>query len=491
MLGRISIINFFFFGTIFYSACNKEFQGTDAGNQLPETYTLIDTIIRIGDDRLTSQVNLQWWGNDADGLIQGYEFSFDSVITDETIWIYTEKQDSIFILAPEAGEDTADFIFHIRAIDNYGEKDASPARLIIPVKNSPPIISIIPGINNPIKSFPVIKYFWSASDPDGNENISQFELYFNDTTNTAFILNQSVSSATFAAQDPVVDLLSCNVYANASSLPEEIQIEGLIGDAWNRLWIRAIDQSGAKSNFAVSDSIYIKKVKSNILFVDGYASASPISFYKNGFSAVGFNTIDTIQIFEKVGGIYTQQSADNLTQEKIFSLFDVIVWFSNDANNSLSLAQKTTTTFFNDGGKMLMSVYISSSFDPLSNFLDFTPISSLTDPEDTTLILDLAAQLLPDDLSFPTLQASSIVSIVKPLELQTGAEVLYQAELTAKDNATLTFSDWNGNSVIIAKKKNLSGNTNFVFSALELQKLDGLATMNLFFEKILLDEFGL
>ena len=265
----------------------------------------------------------------------------------------------------------------------------------------------------------------------------------------------------------------------------------LNGNAWNKLYIRAVDQSNAKSEFAVSDSVFVKKVSSNVLLVNGYSTTTNEIYYGSYLSAAGFPVFDTIQIFQTSGGDYTQQSADNLTQGKVFDLFDLIIWCSNDADNSFSLAQKTTESFFNSGGKMLMSVYISLLSTALSNFLDFTPITSLVDPVDTTLILDLGAQLIPIDDSNPILQGTSIISIVKPMNLQIGAEAMYNAELTAKDEINLTFTPWTGNSTVIASKNDFAGNTNFVISTLELHKLDGLITMNDFFLMILIEEFEL
>jgi hypothetical protein len=472
-------------------SCQKEFAGEQNVNLAPETFTIIDTIIRIGDDRLTSQVTLNWWGNDADGFVTAFEYTFDAEITESTMWHFTDKVDSTFILAPEPGQDSANYVFHIRAIDNNGLKDPSPAVLIIPVKNSPPSVVFIPGINNPVKSFPVLKYFWSASDPDGENNVTAFELCFNDTTADAYTLDKYATSALFQAQDATADDFVCDVFINASPTPAAYPIQGLKANVWNVLYIRAVDQSGAKSAYTAADSVFVKKVSSTILLVDGYTVDSPVSFYSENLLANGFAIPDTIQIFEKIGGVYSQQSADNLTQEKVFALFDVIVWFSNDADNSFSLAQKTSSTFFSAGGKMFMSVYISSSFDPLSNFLDFTPIASLVDPVDTTLILDAGAVLTPFSTSYPSLAGTSIVGIVKPIILQPGATALYDASLTAKDDITITFSPWEGESTVIAKKTGSDGAVNFVIATLEMQKLNGLANMEDFFHEVFIDEFGL
>lgn len=484
-----------FFGLLCFAmvltSCNRELEGIISANLSPETHTVADTIIRFGDDRLESEVELRWWGDDSDGFVTGYEFTFEAVITPATIWNYTELQDSTFILAPPAGADSADYVFHVRAIDNSGEKDPSPATLVIPVKNSPPTVVIIKGINTPLKTFPVLKFYWEGNDPDGADNLLQYEVYFNDTLNEPYILDKTVTSAIFEAQDPMITDLDCDVYQNASTSPNALSINGLKANTWNKLFIRAVDQSEAKSDFAISDSVFVKKVNSNVLMVNGYTTTTNETFYGNNLIASGIAVFDTTQIFEQVAGNYTQQSADNITQGKVFALFDVIIWFSNNADNSFSLAQKTTEAFFNSGGKMLMSVYISSSFDPLSNFLDFTPIAELVNPVDTTLILDLGAQLNPLDVEYPTLQGTAIVGIVKPIILQIGASPLYEAELTAKDNITLSLTPWAGISTVIAKKSDFAGNTNFVISTLELNKLDGLLNIQDFFQKILVDEFGL
>ncbi|HNI52923.1 MAG TPA: hypothetical protein PK511_00255 [Chitinophagales bacterium] len=477
-------------GALLTGSCSRDFLGEEALNLAPETYLVTDTIIRFGDDRLESEVTLQWWGDDEDGFVTGYEFTFDEVITDATIWQYTESQDSTFILAPPPGEDSADFVFHIRAIDNHDLADPTPAALTVPVKNSPPAIIIIPGLNTPKKSFPALRYYWESSDPDGAQNLSHVELFFNDTTGTPYILPSTVTSAIFQAQDPTALTLNCEVFANGGTIAEDILMNGLMANAWNKLYVRAVDQSNAKSAFAIADSVFVKQVHSTVLLVNGYSTTTNEAFYMSHLSANGIAVVDTMQIFESVGGVYTQQSADNLTQGRIFAMFDAIIWFSNNADNSFSLAQKTTESFFNNGGKMLMSVYISSSFDPLSNFLDFTPIASLVNPVDTTLILDLGASLSAEVADWPDLQGTSIVGVVKPINLQIGATPLYTATLTAKDNVALTFTPWTGVSTVMASKTDGAGQTNFVISTLELNKLDGLLNMDSFFEKVMIDEFG-
>jgi len=483
--GSYAIIAFMVF-----AACNRDISGDMLANLAPETSLVTDTIIRFGDDRLESEVSLNWWSDDKDGFVVGYEFTFDAAITTTTVWQFTELSDSIFILAPPAGEDSADFVFQIRAIDNLGLEDPTPSRLVIPVKNSPPTVAFLPGLLNPVKSFPALKYYWNGSDPDGADNLLRYEICINDTTQTPYQMDKTASSAIFEAIDPGVEAMICKIYQNANTLPNAETLAGLVGNTWNTIFIRAVDQSEAKSNFVAADSVFVKQVSSTVLMVNGYSTTTNEAFYAEKLINSGISVFDTIQIFESIAGNYTQQSADNITQTKIFDMFDLIIWFSNQADNTFSLAQKSTGSFFNTGGKMLMSVYISSTFDPLSNFLDFTPIASLVSPEDTTLILNLDAQLLPEAPDWPILQSSTIVGTVKPINLQIGATPLYMADLTAKDNITLSLTPWTGVSTVMAKKYDATGNPNFIIATLELNKLDGIGTVDELFQKVLIDEFG-
>src|SRR5262245_19956351 len=101
-----------------YVSCKNSFKGDLHPNIPPETFTVVDTIIRLGDNRFNSQVEVSWWGDDPDGYVAGYEYTFDSLISENTEWHFTIKQDSVFLLPTPPGQDTLDFKFHVRAIDN-------------------------------------------------------------------------------------------------------------------------------------------------------------------------------------------------------------------------------------------------------------------------------------------------------------------------------------------------------------------------------------
>ena len=477
--------------SVLFITCKTDIAGDLLPNQPPETFTVVDTIIRPSEDRLESLVEIQWWGNDPDGYITGYEYTFDDPVTSSTVWSFTTVQDSVFLLQTPPGEDTADFRFSVRSIDNQGLRDESPASASYPVRNSNPTIKFTAGTNSPELSFPIVRYFWEGDDPDGADNVSHYELYWNDTTNSPYTVDVNVTSAIFAANDPSSSgVQNCQIFLNNNEAPESSELEGMLVGGWNRLYIRSVDQSDARSNYAWSDSIYIKKVQSNTLLVNAYSggSASILDFYATRLQNQGITVFDTTTLFD--GLVVPQLAADNLTQEKVFDLFDLVIWFGNNAESSLSLAQKTTGSFFADGGKLFMSVYVSSSFDQQSNFLDFTPIAELVDPSDTTLLLEIGAQMLPEEAGWPILESTSIVGVVRPIVLQIGAEALYSGGITARDDATLSLNPWLGQSITMGRKKDGGGNTNFIVSTLEVHRLNGMSNMDDLFTKIISEEFG-
>ena len=73
------------------SACRTGFDGNLLDNQAPDTHTVADTIIRFGDDRLESEVVVRWWGDDPDGVVAGYEFTFGDPYSLMADWQFYRK----------------------------------------------------------------------------------------------------------------------------------------------------------------------------------------------------------------------------------------------------------------------------------------------------------------------------------------------------------------------------------------------------------------
>jgi hypothetical protein len=144
------------------------------GNQLPETRISLDTIALSGPDRLNSVVELSWLGSDADGYVAAYELRVSG-----GDWTRTLRTDSTLVLAIPAGIDTADLAVEVRSIDNEGGVDPTPARLVVPIKNSPPSAEFLDGSFPESAVWNALTFQWTASDPDGASSITDVELRLN------------------------------------------------------------------------------------------------------------------------------------------------------------------------------------------------------------------------------------------------------------------------------------------------------------------------
>jgi len=162
-------------------------------------------------------------------------------------------------------------------------------------------------------------------------------------------------------------------------------------------------------------------------------------------------------------------------------MFKVLVWFGEDASYTLTLAQRTTGDFIDNGGKMFVSVFFSAGIDPLSNYLDFTPIDSLVEPLGGVFFMDKKAEAVPTDPSWPILTAPKIITSTRSFYPGFGVKPLYNAQL--KTSA----GDWNGPATTMAKKE-VDGKAQFIISSLELYRLSGSDNMPELFQKIFIEE---
>lgn len=502
------IICALFLGMFFQWGCRKsDFSGTPNGNLPPKTFTVVDTIFRSGDDRLTTTVAIQWWGDDPDGYVTGYEFTFDEIISSATNWIFTTRLDSIFLLAVPAGSDTFDFSFSVRAVDNLGERDPNPARVKYPVKNSPPTVSFVYAPNggnplaggNPVYSFPAVKYEWNGNDPDGFSTLEGYELYLNDTLGTAYSLPAVFSSVILKAADLSGSTTEAIVYAGNNNNPLSLRMQGMLLNDTNRLYIRAVDQSGARSLFEVANPIYIKKPASRFLLLNAYSNdpnpelnASTIdAFYEAQFATIGISAYEKLQIFQRANNRFVNLSPDNRTQSMVFEFFDEIVWAGPDFEYSIVFTRNTMGGFLNNGGKLLLSTAVTDAAPVTSNFFELSPIDSLLPvPEGTTSLLWDTSTFVPRQAGYPTLRHTGFASIVRPMKFTPGTSVLYKANILSRDQS-FNITPYTGPSDIMGLRTNNINGSKFVISTVEIHRMRSNNNVDQLLSRILIDEFGL
>ena len=307
---------------VLLSSCYKDLGNNPVGNQAPKTGLFLYPDSTIS--RQPSKINVHWWGDDPDGFVIGFYYTWDG-----TNWHFTESNDSLFAL--QIGISDTTYTFEVSAVDNsgngvydsdvyqngihYGPEpftdknsngkwdegesfvdigaiDPNPAKLDFPIKNSAPTIEWSKLSVLPDTSFPAMSFGWNANDIDGNESIQTINVALNDTTK-AISLNGSVRSITIKTNDfnsssPMMDILIDGVETNIMNKV----LPGLKYNADNKFYVQAVDISGAKSKFiTLPDSTgkwYVKKPKGQLLIINDYATADNTKgFYSAQFDKLG------------------------------------------------------------------------------------------------------------------------------------------------------------------------------------------------------------
>jgi len=493
---KMKYIKFLFFILTIttFLCCKKGFEGNLNTHPNPETFMAVNKIERSGVNRLTTKVDAYWWGTSQNGFVVGFEVSIDSMKT----WTFTTRTDSSLLLIIPSGSDTADIEVFVRAIDNLGKKDLSPASLAYPVRNSAPRVTItnIAG-KKTTKSFPAFRFFWTASDADGLQDINGFDVFLNDTNLTPFALGSNVYDITIMADASFSD--SCMVFPSNKIKALDGKIKGIKYNAWNYFYIRAFDRAGLRSAFVV-DSIFIKKPVAKVLFINAYLTSrnAPQNFIAT--RTVSFMPIfDTLYLNNRDAQQNSfEQSPDALTQARVFSFFNKIIWISDEGATAatLSLAQLSTVDFFENGGRMFMMCNFGSDFPNELESFGFTPIQKLvTDSSGLAIRMNVNDEMIPFDNAWPTLKCNTIISSARPFFTQTTSsgtssyDSTYKAKLITLGSGGVKV--FNGQSNVVGKRISLKFNrTALVFMSLPIQNLNGNSNGNLFLQKVLKDELG-
>ena len=433
---------------ILFSSCIKNMVNNPVGNQAPHTGVFLYPDSTIS--RQPSKIDVHWWGDDPDGFVIGYYFSWDG-----KNWSFTQSNDSLFAL--QIGITDTNYTFQVSAVDNggngvydtdikqngidYGPEpftdkngngvwdngepfvdigliDPHPASIQFPIKNSAPVVQSDPLSVLPDTSFPVMSFGWIASDIDGDATIKNINIALNDTTNANNIvsLDGSVRNITlrtydFTSNSPLMDILIGGLESQIATQ----KLPGVILNGNNTFYIQAEDISGAKSPFmpipGKGTTWYIKKPKGQVLIVDDYqALDNASSFYNSMFAdSLGLkNKFDVFDLNSVPSPSYYKSNASILLTLK---LFKYIFWYT-DNNPSIDLLSAVTQNYLNSGGKIALSMQFPQTID-LSTLQSFLPINA--DSSYAKLSLFGGVKITSDTTQpdYPDLELTSTIFRVK------------------------------------------------------------------------------
>ena len=170
-----------------------------APNLPPETLVFV----RGSLDTVAHVVHLYWFGSDPDGNVVDFQVRFvNPAAPADTQWVSTAHDDSahasitdsLFVVYTPEGFSAPRF--EVRAVDNQGAVDPSPAVQVFKFKNDAPLITLTGSPPIPDSTFASATLAWRAVDPDGDAGRMTFRAWLDGAADTVS-LPAGTTSLTF------------------------------------------------------------------------------------------------------------------------------------------------------------------------------------------------------------------------------------------------------------------------------------------------------
>ncbi len=477
------------------AACDAGISGIPTGNLPPTTALSVrdsSLVDNIGDaNRLASSVLVSWTGTDPDGFVVAFEvrsFTAGTTPAPEEGWMRTTRNDSLMLLPIERGQRTANVTVEVRAIDNDGATDPSPARTIFPVRNSPPSLSFDLFEAPPETTFTVVSFAFRADDPEGRGNLARIEIALNDSTSFVSLPAETEFVTLIGEIDrdnPSQMTAEARVFTGRGFQSTPFRVPGLKLDAQNILYARAVDQTDTTSTLqryparGQTSSWYVKKPKSRVLVVNDYRKSTHPTVLAWHLQLLQEHLGYQPDVWN-VALPYGTGSSGSLSRSPLlgpgqepflretFALFSDLYWVStastNSASrNSLPFAVPALDKFFAAGGKMM--VHSPITLPPATDFqenldnpaLFLLPIESLVPIPDSlrSLILTRDATVRPGNplpgtgTALPPLKTNAFIITTLPYEADDARTVpLYTADFEYSTRVGRRTGIWPGPSVV-------------------------------------------
>jgi hypothetical protein len=289
-------------------------EGTRPESRYPDTFLFVhgDTLNTVHYRQIIS-----WWGTDTDGEVEAYLYQLtgpwepdpsDSIWAGDPSWIWTDANADTFDFPVEGS--FAERTFRVRAVDDDGLIDRSPAEQVFRVENFPPSISWSGAFTLPTRSLPAVSFAWSPEDPDGRETVTR-----------AFLWIESGQPGDSARTVRIVEGDTI-----ASVLPEQFEF-GVSREY--TLKVQAIDDAATKSNILEHTwNVEWPPSGVNVLLIDNVDSdvvpggRREDLYYQNLVMEVTGNSVHLVDVPSE-GGFRSDKEV-----LPIFSLFETVIWYS-------------------------------------------------------------------------------------------------------------------------------------------------------------------
>ena len=293
----------------------------------PETTVFVQFDPLTGNHDVNHIVHLYWSGTDTDGDVVAFEFRFvyPGELADTVTWHYTAQSDSAFsVYTPN---DTQTPTFEVRAIDNSGLKDLSPAFQIFSFTNQAPTLRLTPRRLTDT-TYASVTLTWTALDPDGDNGKMRFRVWLDGAGNAAnpIITDKKTftlpTSAFLQGGHLLSGLRTVTVQAVddgghlSTAATTTWYVRAPVGNADHGRLLLIDDVTGRLPSAFIFDSIYTNTAKRNLNPTNG--PNPPFSILRLGFTQPFLSSEDVRQTF---------------------SLFDAVIWYRGSQSGISPLLQ--------------------------------------------------------------------------------------------------------------------------------------------------------
>jgi len=441
---RLFILSIALIFGLLVSSCIKKPIESPVGNLPPETYCFIAHVDTV--DTVPAKVTLYWMGNDPDGEVVGFYYAINGKDT-----TFTTKTSETFTFNVPRGDTFATHTFEVWAVDNEGATDPTPAKVTIPVRNTPPVAFFITEKLPPDTTLPVATFYFGATDIDGDWTVIGFLYRLDYEPDTVMH---------FVGKD------SASVFL--TNIPE--------GHRTIYLW--AVDESYALSD-TVSHTWYVKPKVGDILLIDDANVTQADQFYTtflDGYYPGNYT------VYRVENGLpYSSLDVDYMINEMGFRL---IIWYTADQTEHFSPALPSFTRYIDNGKKLMLispqilDVLLNPAFTPSPFARNYLGVDTVVA---WNKLLLRNEKLYPMAVGYDTLNCGSpIISRFDGFLAEQNSKVLYVLPTVP--------SRWPGNPPVIITYP--SSNPKVIFSSIQLHALNGRGNAFTILHKMISEELG-
>jgi len=303
------------------SGCERNF-GKRVPDRRPETGIFVEGAL----DTVIYAVKLHWWGEDSDGEVIGFYYWWTCADTASSDTVFTTERSGEFILPVPDG-----FVvqtFWVKAVDNEGLEDLTPARQDFPVRNSMPSVAFNIA-SMPDTTLPAATFSWTGTDPDGDNTVAYYVVWLDGKENDPIIV---------AGVDTTLGPDYIDTYGNRT------------------VYLRAVDEAQRASE-SISYTWNVIAPVGDVLLVDDMPSTTagaPIidAFYRSLLDSLEGSGQYTIFDLGNRGRVKSP-----LEVALILPLFKKVVWYGDNRNTpsgGLVMGRAGISEFLDAGGSIFL-----------------------------------------------------------------------------------------------------------------------------------------